>query len=84
VVTRQGAIKILDWYSASLRRVAVNASDLTEGERMLIAKAADNVAAAYRIISTGDPQARVETCSWCHRSDGHASWCANNPMHQKP
>lgn len=32
--------------------------DLTEGERALIRAAADSVAAAYRIISTGDPDAK--------------------------
>jgi hypothetical protein len=51
-------VQLLADHASGLRLVAAHArNELTEGERLLISKAADNVAAAYRIISTGDPNA---------------------------
>jgi len=47
----------LEEHARELRAIATCGATLTEGERLLIAKAADSVAAAYRIISTGDPNA---------------------------
>lgn len=55
---REGLSEILWEHAVGLRVLARDARGLfTEGERALISRAADNVAAAYRIISTGDPNA---------------------------
>lgn len=57
-MARDEAIVWLARHSHGLRRIVHKTHDaLTEGERALISRAADSVAAAYRIISTGDPNA---------------------------
>lgn len=57
-MTREMICKSLGTTVEILRAQArLDNCELTEGERLLISRAADNVAAAHRIIKTGDPNA---------------------------